>query len=56
MKTLWTEPRCTEIKMDAEIGSYQADDEGRGGFFSDNDDLAQASGGRLVTLMELSGG
>ncbi len=26
----WTTPEATEIKMDAEIGSYQADDEERG--------------------------
>jgi hypothetical protein len=27
MKTTWTRPECTEIKMDAEIGSYQEDRE-----------------------------
>jgi hypothetical protein len=26
MKT-WARPQCTEIKMDAEIGSYQDDDD-----------------------------
>lgn len=27
MQNEWTTPRFDEIKMDAEIGSYQADDE-----------------------------
>ncbi len=26
----WTKPEAVEIKMDAEIGSYQADDQDRG--------------------------
>jgi hypothetical protein len=30
---LWTKPVCDEIKMDAEIGSYQADDADRDPLF-----------------------
>lgn len=29
MKTPWTRPECTELKMDAEIGSYHEDDTDR---------------------------
>jgi hypothetical protein len=35
---MWTKPEAIEIKMDAEIGSYQSDDDDRGPLFVELED------------------
>jgi coenzyme PQQ precursor peptide PqqA len=39
----WTTPSFVEIRMDAEVGSYQADDEPEPAFVEASDEPADAS-------------